>query len=403
MGSVLYLQKEQRPRSAANESLLRPGDNCSGIAHAGRVALLVDAEAYFRAFHDAALRAERQIFVLAWDFNSRTRLHFDPVATDGPPAQLGDFLNFLARRRRGLHINVLNWDYPIVFGADRELPPLYGFGWTPHRRVHLRYDDTHPVAGCQHQKVALIDDALGFVGGIDLTVRRWDTSQHLAEDPRRSAYGKSYPPFHDMMAMMDGEAARVLAALARERWRLATGRTLQLPPRPPGAPDPWPAALEPGLRDIEVGVARTQPAYGESPGVREVERLYLDMIRAARETIYIENQYFTAPRIGAALAERLAERDGPEVVVVLRLLSHGWLEEATMHVLRTRLIAQLKAADRYGRCHAYYPHIPGLADACCLDVHSKMMVVDDRCLRVGSANLCNRSMSVDSECDVAIE
>jgi uncharacterized membrane protein YdjX (TVP38/TMEM64 family) len=74
-----------------------------------------------------------------------------------------------------------------------------------------------------------------------------------------------------------------------------------------------------------------------------------------------------------------------------------------MHVLRTRLIAQLKAADRYGRFRAYYPHIPGLADARCLDVHSKMMVVDDRILRVGSANLCSRSMSVDSECDVAIE
>ena len=405
MGRVLYIERPApaaEPR-ASDASLFKAGYNTWAVARAARFALLIDAEAYFRAFHDAALRAERSITVLAWDFNSRTRLHFDEAAAGTPPAELGDFLNFLARRRRGLHINVLNWDYPIVFGADREIPPLYGFGWTPHRRVHLRYDDTHPVAGCQHQKVALIDDALAFVGGIDLTVRRWDSTRHLAQDPRRVAYGKPYPPFHDMMAVMDGEAARVLAALARERWRLATGKPLHLAPRPPGAPDPWPAALEPGLRDIEVGVARTQPPYGESPGVREIERLYLDMIGAARETIYIENQYFTAPRIGAALAERLAERDGPEIVVVLRLLSHGWLEEATMHVLRTRLIAQLKAADRHGRFRAYYPHIPGLADACCLDVHSKLMVVDDRILRLGSANLCNRSMSVDSECDVAVE
>ena len=33
----------------------------------------------------------------------------------------------------------------------------------------------------------------------------------------------------------------------------------------------------------------------------------------------------------------MAEPDGPEIVVVFRLLSHGWLEEYTMHVLRTRL------------------------------------------------------------------
>ncbi|HEX7249981.1 MAG TPA: VTT domain-containing protein [Burkholderiales bacterium] len=388
----------QRPPAA--RSLLRLGYNACAIARAERVALLVDAEAYFRAFYEAALRARRSITILAWDFNSQTRLHFDPVEKGGPPALLGDFLNWLVRRRRGLRVNVLNWDYPMVFGADREFPPLYGFGWQPARRVRLRYDDTHPVAGCQHQKIALIDDKVAFVGGIDLTVRRWDTSEHLPQDPRRVAYGKPYPPFHDLMVAVDGDAAKALAAVARERWLNATGRRLSVVPVDG---DPWPEALQPDLHGVEVGVARTVPARGETPAVKEVEHLYLDMIRAARETIYIENQYFTSPRIAAALAERLAEPDGPEIVLVLRLLSHGWLEEATMHVLRTRLVAQLKEADRHGRFHAYTPHIPGLAEGCCLDVHSKLMIVDDRCLRVGSANLCNRSMAIDTECDVAIE
>src|SRR4030095_3353337 len=109
-----------------------------------------------------------------------------------------------------------------------------------------------------------------------------------------------------------------------------------------------------------------------------------------------ENQYFTSPRIAAALEKRLAEPAGPEIVLVLRLLSHGWLEEATMHVLRTRLIQKLKTAARNGRFHVYYPHVPGLAENCCLDVHSKMMVVDDRQLRVGSSNLCKRSMGVET-------
>ncbi len=381
-------------------SLLRPGHNCWTIAHAHRVALLVDGDAYFRAFYKAALRAKRSITILAWDFNSQTRLHFDPVEPGGPPALLGEFLNYLVRRRRSLHINVLNWDYPMVFGTDRELPPLYGFGWTPSRRVRLRYDDTHPVTGCQHQKVVVIDDAVAFVGGIDLTVRRWDSPEHAARDERRVAYGKPYPPFHDLMVAVDGEAARALAALARERWVNATGGRLKaVTPEI----DPWPSDLEPDVVDVPVGIARTMPPRGETPGVKEVERLYLDMIRSARHTIYIENQYFTAPRIGAALAERLAEPDGPEVVLVLRLLSHGWLEEATMHVLRTRLIAQLKAADQHGRLRVYAPHVPGLDPTCCLDIHSKLMVVDDRVLRIGSANLCNRSMSIDSECDVVVE
>ncbi|MGQ0547038.1 MAG: VTT domain-containing protein [Betaproteobacteria bacterium] len=404
MGSVLYLDRGARrhePSRAAHEaSLLRPGYNCWSVAHAERVAFLVDAEAYYRAFHQAALRARRSIVILAWDFNSQTQLHFDPVPRGGPPALVGDFLNYLVRRRRGLEIHVLNWDYPMVFGADRELPPLYGFGWTPARRVHLRYDDTHPVGGCQHQKIAVIDDAVAFAGGIDLTVRRWDTPEHAAGEPRRSAYGKPYPPFHDLMVAVDGEAARQLAALARERWLNATGKALK---PVDAAHDPWPAALEPDLAGVEIGIARTAPPRGEAPAVREVEALFLDMIAAARRSLYIENQYFTAPRIAAALEKRLAEPDGPEVVLVLRLLSHGWLEEATMHVLRTRLIQKLKAADRYGRFRVYYPHVPGLPEGCCLDVHSKLMVVDDRLLRIGSSNLSNRSMSMDTECDTAIE
>jgi uncharacterized membrane protein YdjX (TVP38/TMEM64 family) len=90
-------------------------------------------------------------------------------------------------------------------------------------------------------------------------------------------------------------------------------------------------------------------------------------------------------------------------VLVLRLLSHGWLEEHTMHVLRTRLLQRMRQADKYGRFHVYYPHVPGLPESCCLDVHSKCMIVDDRELRIGSANLCNRSMGMDTECDVLIE
>src|SRR5438105_2630929 len=415
MGSVLYLDRGMRRRSNGGAaaaarvqthtpSLLRPGYNCWAVSRAERVATLVDAADYYKAFYEAALRARHSISILAWDFNSQTRLHFDPVEANGPPALLGEFLNWLVHRRHSLHVHVLNWDYPMVFGTDREFPPLYGFGWTPARRVHLRYDDTHPFAGCQHQKIVVIDDSVAFVGGIDLTMRRWDTPEHATEDPRRMVYGKPYPPFHDLMVALDGEAARQLAVLTRERWLAATDQKLKpVTFRGVSDNDPWPEGFPPDLQAVEVGIARTAPPRAEQPAVREVEELYIDMIAASRGTLYIESQYFTAPRLAAALEKRLAEPEGPEVVLVLRLLSHGWLEEHTMHVLRTRLIERLRKADRFGRFHVYYPHVPGLAERCCLDVHSKLMVVDDRIVRVGSSNLCNRSLGLDTEADVAIE
>src|SRR6185295_12953650 len=114
----------------------------------------------------------------------------------------------------------------MIYGTDREFPPIYGLGWTPARRVHLRYDNTHPVGGSHHQKIVVIDDALAFSGGLDLTTKRWDTCDHRAKDPRRCCEDAPYPPFHDVMAMVDGEAAKVLAGIARQRWMLATGEIL---------------------------------------------------------------------------------------------------------------------------------------------------------------------------------
>jgi phosphatidylserine/phosphatidylglycerophosphate/cardiolipin synthase-like enzyme/uncharacterized membrane protein YdjX (TVP38/TMEM64 family) len=367
------------------------------------VALLVDGAAYFGALQRALLGARRNVMILGWDFDSRTRLSFDPAdgRLDTPPSALGDYLNWLVRRRRELHVCVLNWDYPMVFGTDRELRPIYGLGWKPARRVHMRYDDTHPFAGSQHQKIVVIDDAVAFCGGIDLTLRRWDTSEHRARDPRRNVDGESYPPVHDAMALVDGEAARALGNVARARWRHATGQHMH--PCPPPEHDPWPSGLEPDLGDVEVGIARTLPPWGETPAVREIEQLYLDMIGAARRDIYIENQYFTSPTLAAALERRLGEENGPEVILVLRLASHGWLEEHTMHILRTRLLSRLLRADRHGRFRVFYPHVPGLAEGACLDVHSKLMVVDGEMLRIGSSNVSSRSMAVDSECDLMME
>jgi len=160
--------------------------------------------------------------------------------------------------------------------------------------------------------------------------------------------------------------------------------------------------LRANVTNVDVAIARTEPEVDGKPGVREIETLYLDMIAAAKRSIYIENQYFTADQPGEALARRLSEPDGPEVIVVLRELSHGWLEELTMQTLRMRLIEKLRKADRYGRLRVVHPYIAGLKDGTCIDVHSKMMIVDDDYVRIGSANFANRSMGFDTECDLAI-
>jgi phosphatidylserine/phosphatidylglycerophosphate/cardiolipin synthase-like enzyme len=381
--------------AADSPSLFRPGRNCYRVARARRVALLIDSEAYFRAFAAVALRATHSIVIVAWDFHSQTRLHLNE---EGVPDRLGDFLNFLVRRNRRLRIFILAWDYPLVFGQGREPPAGSDGGWQPHPRIRFHYDSNCPLGAAHHQKIVVVDDTVAFCGGIDLTLGRWDTPAHRCADPRRTNAGETdpYGPVHDVMLAVDSAVARALQRIASERWRRGTGQAL---PVSTTDSDLWPATLAATFSDVDVALARTAPATPTANVIAEVETLYLDMIAAAKQYIYIESQYFTAKVLGEALAARLAEPHGPEVVVVLRLGSSGWLEAPTMAALRTVLLQKLHAADAHGRFQAWYPGMPGETG---YDLHSKLMIVDDEWLRVGSANFANRSMGFDTECDLVI-
>lgn len=381
------------------EVILQSGRNCWRIARARRAALLIDGAAYFAALRAAAARAQRSIFVIGWDVDSRVSLA-PQGADDGLPEQLGAFLDALVRRRSELEVHVLDWDFAMLYALDREVLPIYSFGWRTHRRLRFHLDDRHPPGASHHQKIVVLDDALAFVGGIDLTRGRWDRPEHRAVEPlRRLPDGSPYAPFHDVQMAVDGEAAGAIGELARDRWRRATGRAPVS--HPPGG-GLWPADLQPDFTDVDVAIARTAPAYEGEPGVQEVKQLYLDAIAAARRSIYIENQYFTSPAAGDAIAARLREPEGPEVVVVSRRNASGWLEQNTMYVQRARLLRRLRELDANGRLQAYFPDQAGLKEHC-IDLHSKLMLVDERLLRVGSANLNNRSFGLDTECDLAIE
>src|ERR1700744_6090809 len=227
-------------------SLFRPGRNCYRVARAHRAELLIDSEAYFRAFAAAALRATHSIVIVAWDFHSQTRLHLDEP---GVPDRLGDFLNFLVRRNRRLRIFILAWDYPVVFGRGREPPAGSDGGWQPHRRICCHYDSNIPLGAAHHQKIVIVDGAMAFCGGIDLTLGRWDTTAHRVADPGRIDPGETQPygPVHDVMLAVDSGAARALHNIASERWRQGTGRAL---PTAATDCDPWPAALAPMLAEV---------------------------------------------------------------------------------------------------------------------------------------------------------
>ncbi|HKJ23254.1 MAG TPA: VTT domain-containing protein [Myxococcota bacterium] len=392
------------PSNRANESppaaVLRPGKTCWRAVEAGRVAFLVDGEAFFAAAAETLENARESAWLIGWDFHSNVALRRSDAR--GGPDELVALLEACVRRRPALQVRVLAWDFAMLYALEREFLPLLQFGARTHRRIHFAMDAVHPVGASHHQKLVVVDDAVAFTGGFDLTAHRWDTRDHAPDDPRRTTpAGKPYPPFHDVQIAVDGEAAAVLGELARERWRRATGERIDATG---DGSDPWPAGVEPAVRDARVGIARTLPAFGEQPEVREVAALYRASIAEARRWIYVENQYLTTATVVGELAERLREPGGPEVVIVAPRENVGWLEQNTMGALRARAVRELRAADADGdRLRVVYPHREGLAEGEIVNVHAKVMVVDDAFARVGSSNLSNRSLGLDSECDVALE
>jgi len=384
----------RNPSRLAPPDILKPGRNCWRVAEAERAALLVDGAAYFRHLDRALRRARRSIMIVGWDFDAATRL-----CPDRDDETLGDLLRALVEANPELEVRVLVWSFSLFYGPSATLPVLTGEPWRAHPRISLRLDRDHPVYAAHHQKIVCIDDQVAYVGGMDLTVGRWDDCHHAEADCIRcGADGAVYEPVHDVQMAVSGPAAAVVAEVARDRWRRATGEILDAAI----GGDAWPGDAA-DLAAVPVAVSRTMPPRGGEGGVHEGRAMILDALRAARRWVYIEAQYLTAAAIGDALVDSLARPEGPEIVILQTKSSRAPIEHWIMGNNRDRLLRRLWKADRHGRLKAYFPTVPGQAGPCEIKVHSKLILADDRFLRVGSSNLNNRSLGLDSECDLAIE
>ncbi len=377
--------------------LFAPGANCWRVEPAKRFSLIVDADDYFAVARAAMIGAKRRIMLIGWDFDARIRLGPEN-APDGGPAILADFIPWLVDRNPDLHIYLLRWDTGMLKALFRGDTLLTALRWKRHKRLTARIDSQHPFAASHHQKIVAIDDCLAFCGGIDMTSARWDTRAHEDEAPARvRPDGTAYQPWHDATSAFDGAAAAAIGQLARDRWEAACGEKLE---PVSGAAPCWPEPLTPGMRDIDIAIARTYPQMRHRTAIYEIEQLYVDLIASARTCIYAESQYFASRAIALAIAERLQQADCPEIVIVNPLTADGWLEPIAMDTARAQLFAALQRIDTGGKLRIYHPQTAAGAP---IYVHAKVTVIDDRVLRVGSSNFNNRSMGLDTECDVAID
>jgi phosphatidylserine/phosphatidylglycerophosphate/cardiolipin synthase-like enzyme len=378
-------------------SIIDAGINVWQTADADKVAFLIDGENYFRRLDQALRTAKRTVWIVGWDFNPDLRLR----PNDPQSETIGTLLRAAVDASPELDVRILVWGMGPIY-SGKTLRFFRQMDWNAHPRISLRFDLKHPIRASHHQKFVCIDDSLAFLGGMDLTARRWDDREHKAVNPvRASPEGKTYGPVHDVQSMVSGAAAKMVGDIARRRWKKATGETIE-----PGVAvnAPWPEDLVPALTHCPAAVALTEPGNWGKKGRRDAIHLTHDAIRAARKLVYIETQYLASFGVAKTITDRLAEPDGPEIVVIVTRESHGFLEKVMMGNNRDRLIRRLKRADPHDRLRVMFPVVPdGQGGEQEVIIHSKTVIIDDYFVRIGSSNLNYRSEGLDTESDLAFE
>ena len=382
--------------------ILQLGHNACREVTAQTSGVLVDAADYFHTLYWEASRARRSILLSGWEFDSTVEMLRGADAPPGTEVRFLKFLNGLCYRNPKLFVCILAWNFNLVLATEREWLQRVYFHWMTHSHFHFRVDDSPIATGSHHQKFVVIDGRIAFLGGIDVRHACWDDRRHLVENPDRVSRGRPHGPYHDVQVYLGGgEAPLALEQYFFQRWQRADGK---LPPLSP--PLSYREELRPRgalpLGSTTLALSRTQPRSC-GPTVREVERLFADAIAAAERMIFVETQYFSSRAICDALVARMRGRREPrlEVVIVVNDRAEAVKEEVAVGLRQAENLEQLRAvaAETGHVLGCYYSMADGANDENpeTTYIHSKVMIVDDRFLTIGSANLTNRSMGLDSE------
>ncbi len=397
---------------STERKILAPERNVWRTVTADDTRVLVDADDYYRAFYAAAERATKYILISGWQFDRGVKLLRGTHAVgrrDG--VQLVKFLDRLCERTPSLHIYILAWDFHMIFALEREWMQRLWFHYATNKRLIFRFDDAVADQGSHHQKFVVIDGRESFLGGIDLCEARWDDRRHLSDNPLRTSRGRPSKPYHDVQTQLIGvDPAQTLRELFSERWSRCAGSPIPLPSDGgqdalpgfgPAAPSSVPEVSCLPLGAGPVALSRTDPLPKDGV-VRECEHLFVDAIAAAERIIYVETQYFSSTRVRDALIERMQqpERSKLEIVVIVNERAEAIKEEIAVGLRQAKNMELIGETARttghaFGLFHTLSDG-PGKTQRPTY-IHSKLMAVDDRFLTIGSANLTNRSLGVDSE------
>lgn len=320
----------------------------------------------------------------------------------------------LGKARQGVDVKIIVWQPRLLFrslpgaderGIDGRAEEVESIERLAEKlrmgdRLEVRVDSTAPAfTSAHHEKIAIIDGEVGFCGGLDLSRGKWDTPNHDYDSQLRD---QGSEPWHDVHVFVRGPVVADLAYHFFQRWHYwktedaASARSIKFP---------QPKLATAG--DIPVTALRTWKEFDGTGGIRA---WYAKMFKDAKSSIYIENQFpFQDGWITGLLARRL-QADRQLKVVILGPLEPNLpglvgkiLAGVSVHDVHRNLARLQKAGgDRVGVYCLVSQSKTAPVRRRQIYVHSKLMIVDDRWITVGSANLDKNGLRDSSEVNLGI-
>ena len=343
-----------------------------------RVELLQGGDELFPAMQRALAAARRQVWLASYIFHD-----------DDAGQAMVEALR--AAARRGVEVQVL----VDGFGSMASLPALRrglaadGVQLDVFRPLERWSAWLQPAQLRRpHHKLCVVDDAVAFVGGINILDDRNDLSHGRSERPRLDyAVELRGPVVAQVQHLVQSLVTRArlghewrseVGALARSRQPVADTRQLlrELRTRLPAG------ALPPDtLRPVRVALVVRDNLGGR----RAIERRYIEAVRTAHHSIDIACPYFY-PRRAFRRSLLAAARRGVRV----RLLMQGKVDYPLAALAARVLYDELLAQGV--RIYEYTPAF----------LHAKVAVVDDDWATVGSSNIDPLSLLLNLEANAFV-
>jgi phosphatidylserine/phosphatidylglycerophosphate/cardiolipin synthase-like enzyme len=205
------------------------------------------------------------------------------------------------------------------------------------------------------------------------------------------------------MVYMQGPIALDVADVFHKRWKYLLDEGVEYAENSSDFEVYSAVPTQPG--DVEIQVTATLPTPLNENAIWESQ---VNAVRHAEHFIYIEDQYFRAPLLFDAIVDRMLEKQDIVLIVVTKPVNE-WTDPGCRWTYESNLLFKDAVGDRYVavQLRSFDYHVTwGIDETDAvfkdMDVHSKMLIVDDKYMSVGSCNKNNRGLLYEGELNVSI-